>query len=206
MAQPRGAGWPEWPPAVQLQPPLPPRVADPTGRMDRPQRLRALAGHLLMAAAAAPAAAAVAAAPPNSEAGEAARVLNLRQRVTEFRAHGVTSLPGLLDPVAVAALRAALQAEQAAARPAAAGAAAAAGWRAPGCFDAPGLLEGGEAGLGLLTHPRLVALLQAAVGTDAHLVNLQASQLEPGDAEAAATRRFRRGYGRVAGGAALRQA
>ena len=133
--------------------------------MERPDRLRALVGHL------------AAAAEPTEREAELAR------STAQFRAHGVAFIPGLVGPTALAAMHAALRAEpEAAAQPS-----GAVGWRCPGCFDAPGLLQGGEACLAMLQDLRLVGLLQAAVGADAHLVSLQGT-LGPAAAQPGAQR------------------
>lgn len=83
--------------------------------------------------------------------------------------------------------------------------AASVGWRSVGYVDAPELLEStGRECLGLLEDPRLVGLLQAAVGNDAHLINLQASIGPPSDELHVGTR-LQREYWREDGSGALQR-
>eukprot|EP01046_Picozoa_sp_COSAG06_P069835 COSAG06_NODE_19239_length_847_cov_1.295455_1_plen_165_part_10 len=125
----------------------------------------------------------------------------LAASAAEFRTHGVAFIPGLISPAALELMRAALQEERAsiAQQPDASGgeaggaAGSSTGWRSPGYIDAPGLLERSDECLAMLENPRLVGLVQAAVGTDAHLINLQAAALggPTGAAAAAATQAAR---------------
>ena len=125
----------------------------------------------------------------------------LAASTAEFREHGVAPIPGLVGASALEAIRAALQAERASsAAPEASGEA---GWRSPGFFDAPGLLESDGACLAVLENPRLAGLVQAAVGADAHLVNLQAALGSPAPHSAM---QWRRDYGRDDGVGGLQQA
>ena len=112
------------------------------------------------------------------------------------------------DPAALAALR--HQCQQAAAGGSTGGAAGerAVGWCSPGYVDAPELLgaDGAEC-LKVLQDPRLLGLLQAAVGADAHLVNLQAAAAGgPSLGASDAAPELRRDYGRDEGNDGLRQA
>ena len=53
------------------------------------------------------------------------------------------------------------------------------GWRSSGYFDVPRILETDDAYLELLEHPRLVALLRAAVGEDVMVEHVQGRTLLP---------------------------
>lgn len=98
----------------------------------------------------------------------------LLSSAAQFRTTGVAFIPSLLDAATLESLRNALPATLQGA--ASSAKAAQVGWRSPGYFDAPFLLESpGRECLRLLEDPRLVGLLQSAVGSDAHLINLQAS-------------------------------
>jgi hypothetical protein len=123
----------------------------------------------------------------------------LRRSAEPFRASGVAFIPGLVDAAGADALGAALDAARAKAGPA--DALPTAGWRAPGFFDAAAVLEGGDqACVRVLESPRLAGLLQAAVGSDAHLVNLQGSLA---GAPAGPTQPLRRETARDDGGGAM---
>ena len=89
----------------------------------------------------------------------------LASSAAQFRTSGVAFIPSLLDAPTLQSLRNALPATLGAAAAPSADAARV-GWRSPGYFDAPGLLESpGRECLRFLEDPRLVGLLQSAVGT-----------------------------------------
>ena len=160
--------------------------------MMAPRRLRAVAGHLRFAEAAAAA----------TEGDDT----ELAASTAEFRSQGVAVVPGLVDPSALEGLR--RQCQQAVASSTGAAAdEAAPGWCSPGYIDSPELLEAsGAECLKVMQNPRLLGLLQAAVGADAHLVNIQAAAVGGASAAPPAGPELRREYGRDDGIGGLKQA
>ena len=100
----------------------------------------------------------------------------LAASTAEFRSQGVAVIRGLVDPSALEGLRQQCQQALVASSTTGWAAEAALGWCSPGYIDSPELLEaGGGECLKVLQDPRLLGLMQAAVGADAHLVNIQAA-------------------------------
>lgn len=101
--------------------------------------------------------------------------------IAAFRADGYVKLGALLPEATLHQLQVSFRREQALWRSVHEGAQRSKDrdWRSSGYFDVPRVLETDDAYLGLLGHPRLVALLRAAVGEDVMVEHVQARTLLP---------------------------
>ena len=108
----------------------------------------------------------------------------MAEQLEHLRRHGYCTLPSLLSGEALESVQAAFAQQKPAVRQRwsqRADDVAAPLAHADGYFDLPGLLEGScmAALFTLLSAPRLVALMQAAVGPAAQIVNLQCRTVPP---------------------------